>query len=168
MDIHGLADGAGVLRRLIGAPGGPGDNPTPALLPVVDNLALVAHHRLSRRGVAQRVDQPLQTLGAQDLLHPGAVHRVHHRLLQSQPVCAPGVQRHHRRLNRVLKLNLLAHGGEEAVLHPLMLQQLQCPLRCGELFVVVHLLGHGAHIHQSGALLAAVLQQFGQLRGQLQ
>ena len=66
VDIHGLADGPGVLRRLVGAPGGPGDDPAPAGLSIDDGLALVLHHRLRRGGVAQGGHQALHALLAHD------------------------------------------------------------------------------------------------------
>ena len=48
-----------------------------------------------------------------------------------------------------------------------MLQQLQGPLGGGELLVMVHLLGHGAHLQLGGMAGAAVFQTLRQLPGHL-
>ena len=168
MDVNGLADGPGVLGRLVAGPGSPGDDLVPAVLTAQVQQRVKADHRLGGGGAVHSPGQLRHALGAHEGEHPLAVQGVDHRLLQPQLVGAPGVDGDHRRLQGELELDLLAHGSEEAVLHPLMLQQLQGPLGGGELLMAVHLLGHAAHLQPVGTLLAGrAAELLGQAAGHL-
>ena len=92
---------------------------------------------------------------------------IQQRLGQVQLFRAPAVQHQGRGADGVLKLDLLGQGGKEAVLHPLVLQQLKASLGRGELLVPVQLPGHVLDIPLAAALLSAGRQLLADLIGAL-
>ena len=108
--------------------------------------AVVCKIGLLRRGGLEGLEQLPPHIRPQDGNDLFVLEGLQLHLLQPQALGPPGGKGKHIRGGGVFKLDLVGKGGEESVLHPLVLQKVEGPLGGGELLVAEQLLGDVAHL----------------------